>query len=70
MGYETILYERCGTVALITLNRSARMNAWTARLRDEFLDAVATANCLTRPWRWLAPSPKIRHGNCKRSSSY
>ena len=44
MGCETVLYERRGTVALISLNRPARMNAWTARLRDEFLDAVATAN--------------------------
>ncbi len=44
MGCKTVLYERCGTVALIPLNRPARMNAWTARLRDEFLDAVATAN--------------------------
>ena len=31
-------------MALITLNRPARMNSWTERFRDEFLDAVATAN--------------------------
>ncbi len=44
MSYETVLYECRGRVALITLNRPARMNAWTVQLRDEFLDAVAKAN--------------------------
>ena len=44
MSYETVLYETHGRVALITLNRPARMNAWTTQLRDEFLAAVATAN--------------------------
>ncbi|HZP56264.1 MAG TPA: enoyl-CoA hydratase-related protein [Dehalococcoidia bacterium] len=43
-GYEHILYERRGAVALVTLNRPEKLNAWTQRMEDEFIDAVnATA---------------------------
>jgi enoyl-CoA hydratase/carnithine racemase len=41
--YEHILYEPRGGVALITLNRPERLNAWTQRMEDEFIDAVNTA---------------------------
>ena len=42
-GYEHILYETRGAVALITLNRPERLNAWTQTMEDEFVDAINTA---------------------------
>ncbi|MBT3334547.1 MAG: enoyl-CoA hydratase, partial [Rhodospirillaceae bacterium] len=44
MSYETIIYERRDRVALITLNRPAKLNAWTVQLRDEIVAAIAKAN--------------------------
>jgi len=44
MPYETIIYAAREAVALITLNRPDKLNAWTHRMRDELLDAVARAN--------------------------
>jgi enoyl-CoA hydratase/carnithine racemase len=44
VGYETIAYERRDAVALITLNRPARMNAWTPRMASEQADAIRGAN--------------------------
>jgi enoyl-CoA hydratase/carnithine racemase len=41
--YEQILYEPRGGVALITLNRPERLNAWTQRMENEFIDAVSAA---------------------------
>jgi 2-(1,2-epoxy-1,2-dihydrophenyl)acetyl-CoA isomerase len=41
--YETLLYERRNRVALITLNRPDKLNAWSAQLEGEFLDAIGTA---------------------------
>ena len=38
--YETILYEKRGRVALVTLNRPEKLNAWTGRMEVEFIDAV------------------------------
>lgn len=38
--YEHITYEPRGGVALITLNRPERLNAWTQRMEDEFIDAI------------------------------
>jgi enoyl-CoA hydratase/carnithine racemase len=40
MAYEHILYETRGPVALITLNRPERLNAWTGTMEDEVIDAV------------------------------
>jgi 2-(1,2-epoxy-1,2-dihydrophenyl)acetyl-CoA isomerase len=44
MDYEQILYEVQGDVALITLNRPERRNAWTPRMDVEKFDAVTRAN--------------------------
>ncbi|HZD26009.1 MAG TPA: enoyl-CoA hydratase-related protein, partial [Alphaproteobacteria bacterium] len=44
MSYETILYEPRGGVALITLNRPDKLNAWTHGMRDELIDAMGRAN--------------------------
>ena len=44
MAYETILYEERGEVALITLNRPQRLNAWTPHMGAEQADAIERAN--------------------------
>ncbi|MDE3094557.1 MAG: enoyl-CoA hydratase/isomerase family protein [Chloroflexota bacterium] len=41
--YEHILYEARGAVALITLNRPEKLNAWTPTMEDEFIAAVRRA---------------------------
>ena len=38
--YEHILYEKKGRVALVTLNRPEKLNAWTPLMEGEFIDAV------------------------------
>jgi enoyl-CoA hydratase/carnithine racemase len=38
--YQTLLYEPRGRVALITLNRPEKLNAWTLQMEGEFIDAV------------------------------
>jgi enoyl-CoA hydratase/carnithine racemase len=42
--YEQILYETRGEVALLTLNRPDRLNAWTPRMSVEQADAIERAN--------------------------
>jgi enoyl-CoA hydratase/carnithine racemase len=44
VGYDTIIYERRDAVALITLNRPERLNAWTPRMASEQADAIRSAN--------------------------
>jgi enoyl-CoA hydratase/carnithine racemase len=44
MAYETIIYERRDAVAVITLNRPDRLNAWTPQMASEQADAIRTAN--------------------------
>ena len=44
MDYEQIRYEVRGDVALVTLNRPERRNAWTPRMDRENADALARAN--------------------------
>lgn len=41
MGYDTILFERDGSVATITLNRPEAMNSLTVELTKEAAEAVA-----------------------------
>ena len=40
-GYEQVLVRREGAVAIVTLDRPERMNAWTPRLHAELHDALA-----------------------------
>ena len=44
MEYQQILYETRGEVALITLNRPDKLNAWTPRMSEEQADALTRAN--------------------------
>jgi enoyl-CoA hydratase/carnithine racemase len=43
-AYETITYEIAGGVALVTLNRPERLNAWIPAMSVEQADAFARAN--------------------------
>lgn len=44
MDFETILYEKADGLATITLNRPERMNAFTARMIDEWYEALLDAH--------------------------
>ena len=44
MTYEQILYEVRDDVALVTMNRPEKLNAWTPRMSEEQADALAAAN--------------------------
>jgi enoyl-CoA hydratase/carnithine racemase len=44
MTYEQITYETRGAVAIITLNRPDRLNAWTRRMSIEMTEAIARTN--------------------------
>jgi 2-(1,2-epoxy-1,2-dihydrophenyl)acetyl-CoA isomerase len=39
-NYETILFERAGPIARITLNRPERLNSFTAKVHEELRDAL------------------------------
>ena len=40
MGFDEILYEKANRVAVVTLNRPARLNAWTAKMESELREAL------------------------------
>ena len=44
MTYEQILYEVRDDVALVTMNRPEKLNAWTPRMSEEQADALAAAH--------------------------
>ena len=44
MVYKEIVYETKGAVALITLNRPNKLNAWTPNMCEEQADAISKAN--------------------------
>jgi enoyl-CoA hydratase/carnithine racemase len=44
MKYQQILFEVRDRVALITMNRPEKLNAWTPRMSEEEADALARAN--------------------------
>jgi enoyl-CoA hydratase/carnithine racemase len=43
MEYRETLYHVDGKVAVVTLNRPEKLNAWTGRMAEEIQDAVMTA---------------------------
>jgi len=45
--YQHILYNVQGRIALITLNRPEKLNAWSPRMEVEFMDALNTASADT-----------------------
>lgn len=44
MTYETILYETTGEIATVTLNRPPKLNAYTAAMGREIVDAIRQAD--------------------------
>lgn len=44
MEYSQITYEVRGEVAVITLNRPEKLNAWTPHMAEEQVDAITRAN--------------------------
>ena len=44
MAYETILLEKADGVAVVTLNRPERLNAWTAQMSAELHRAIGGCN--------------------------
>jgi enoyl-CoA hydratase/carnithine racemase len=44
MTYEQITYEARGRIAVVTLNRPDRLNAWTPRMASEQAHAIGRAN--------------------------
>ena len=40
MEFDEIIYEKANRVAIITLNRPARLNAWTGRMESELREAL------------------------------
>ena len=44
MDYEQITYEQTGNVAVLTLNRPQRLNAWTPKMSVEQTHAIERAN--------------------------
>jgi enoyl-CoA hydratase/carnithine racemase len=44
VGYETIICERRDAVAIVTLNRPERLNAWTPLMAREQAEAIRAAN--------------------------
>ena len=44
MRYEQITYETRGTIAVLTLNRPERLNAWTRRMSLEMSHAIQRTN--------------------------
>ncbi|MDX1580522.1 MAG: enoyl-CoA hydratase-related protein [Alphaproteobacteria bacterium] len=44
MAFEQITYETRGEVAILTLNRPDRLNAWTYKMKAEQVEAVEAAN--------------------------
>ena len=44
MDYSQILFEKKDHVAVITLNRPQRLNAWTYRMMAELVDAISQSN--------------------------
>lgn len=44
MAFEQIIYEERENIAVITLNRPERMNAWTFKMNAELIEAISHVN--------------------------
>ena len=38
MSYETLLYEKQGTIATVTINRPEKRNAWTTQVSADLIE--------------------------------
>ena len=45
MAYQEILYDVADRIATITLNRPAKLNAWTMQMEKEVEQAMLAAAC-------------------------
>jgi enoyl-CoA hydratase/carnithine racemase len=45
-----VLAEQCGRVLLLTLNRPAKLNAWTSDLEDQYFDLLTAADDDPQVW--------------------
>ena len=56
---EVVLYEvRDGGVALLTLNRPERFNAWTLEMEDRYFELLQQADADPRSRPSAGPSPR------------
>ena len=44
MAFETILLDKADDIAVVTLNRPARLNAWTGQMNAELVAAITDCN--------------------------
>ena len=44
MSFETITYEKEDSIAIVTLNRPERLNAWTDQMNADIVHAIDNAN--------------------------
>ncbi len=44
MSYETVIFEKEDSIAILTLNRPERLNAWTTQMNEEIIAALTDAN--------------------------
>ncbi len=44
MSYDTITFDKEDSIAILTLNRPERLNAWTTQMNMDIVDAVRNAN--------------------------
>ena len=44
MAYTQITYDTDGDVGVLTLNRPAKLNAWTHTMSEELIEAIIAAN--------------------------
>ena len=44
-GYETVIYEKQGPVAHISLNRPDHLNAYNIQMRDDFSETLTAVQC-------------------------
>ena len=44
MAYDNIIFEKDQNIAILTLNRPERLNAWTVHMNEEIIAAITDAN--------------------------
>ena len=44
MSYDNIIFEKDQNIAILTLNRPERLNAWTVQMNEDIIAAITDAN--------------------------